>query len=100
MLTISPDMGAAQQRRDRKKEHYKKIHFNYVRLVKINSLRAHLCAYSFIQMLRRSFRTLPLQTTKTSSSYKQQYNYLEKYQMNVQARCILRVVTETMLTLE
>lgn len=90
----------AQQRRGCKTEHFKKIYFNYARLVKINSLKAHLCAYSFIQMLCRSFRALPLQTTNTSSGYKQQDYYLEEYQMNVQVRWILGVVTETMLKLE
>lgn len=50
MLGISLDVGAAQPRRGCKKEHCEKTHFNYVRFVKMNFFKAHLCTCSFIQM--------------------------------------------------
>lgn len=65
-----------------KKEHHKGIYFTYARFVKINYLKAQLCAYSLIQVLCRPFRILQLQSMETYFGYKQQY--LEEQQMNIQ----------------
>lgn len=71
VLGIKSSVGATQPRKDLKKEHYKKIYFSYIRLVKINSAKAQICAYSLIQVLCRSFKVFWLQTMETSSGCKQ-----------------------------